>query len=111
MVALHHRERTGQGQCVDTALYESAFSLMESFVPAYEKLGEVPMRTGSRLPGHVPNNLFPTGDGSYIHIAAGHDRSEEHTSELQSLMRISYAVFCLTKKQNKTQTNNYISTQ
>src|SRR3546814_2106187 len=30
-------------------------------------------------------------------------RSEEHTSELQSLMRISYAVFCLTKKKNKTQ--------
>src|SRR3546814_3610176 len=29
-------------------------------------------------------------------------RSEEHTSELQSLMRISYAVFCLKKKQNKT---------
>src|SRR3546814_6339415 len=30
------------------------------------------------------------------------DRSEEHTSELQSLMRISYAVFCLKKKHNKT---------
>src|SRR3546814_3853020 len=30
-------------------------------------------------------------------------RSEEHTSELQSLMRISYAVFCLTKKHNKQQ--------
>src|SRR3546814_2282880 len=30
-------------------------------------------------------------------------RSEEHTSELQSLMRISYAVFCLKKKTNKTQ--------
>src|SRR3546814_2790606 len=30
-------------------------------------------------------------------------RSEEHTSELQSLMRISYAVFCLTKKQNSSQ--------
>src|SRR3546814_5932890 len=29
-------------------------------------------------------------------------RSEEHTSELQSLMRISYAVFCLTKKQHAT---------
>src|SRR3546814_3467464 len=29
------------------------------------------------------------------------DRSEEHTSELQSLMRISYAVFCLKKKQNQ----------
>src|SRR3546814_9300359 len=34
-------------------------------------------------------------------------RSEEHTSELQSLMRISYAVFCLQKNiQNKTQTDN-----
>src|SRR3546814_3337428 len=36
---------------------------------------------------------------------AGRDRrlrSEEHTSELQSLMRISYAVFCLKKKKNKT---------
>src|SRR3546814_62435 len=32
--------------------------------------------------------------------AANLDRSEEHTSELQSLMRISYAVFCLKKKQN-----------
>src|SRR3546814_6914105 len=30
------------------------------------------------------------------------NRSEEHTSELQSLMRISYAVFCLKKKQNNT---------
>src|SRR3546814_10694918 len=35
-------------------------------------------------------------------------RSEEHTSELQSLMRISYAVFCLKKKkQNKTKNKNY----
>src|SRR3546814_4492684 len=32
-------------------------------------------------------------------------RSEEHTSELQSLMRISYAVFCLKKKKNKSQQN------
>src|SRR3546814_5366612 len=39
------------------------------------------------------------------------ERSEEHTSELQSLMRISYAVFCLKKKQNnnnKSQHNNHI---
>src|SRR3546814_10733510 len=36
-------------------------------------------------------------------------RSEEHTSELQSLMRISYAVFCLKKKKNKTSPNTKIS--
>src|SRR3546814_6563440 len=35
-------------------------------------------------------------------LAAGALRSEEHTSELQSLMRISYAVFCLKKKKKKT---------
>src|SRR3546814_7065099 len=35
-------------------------------------------------------------------------RSEEHTSELQSLMRISYAVFCLTKKKDQTQTSHEI---
>src|SRR3546814_3699110 len=34
-------------------------------------------------------------------------RSEEHTSELQSLMRISYAVFCLTKKKRSTETEQY----
>src|SRR3546814_8414970 len=35
------------------------------------------------------------------------DRSEEHTSELQSLMRISYAVFCLKKKNNHTTTQHH----
>src|SRR3546814_4523247 len=38
-------------------------------------------------------------------LAGGAMRSEEHTSELQSLMRISYAVFCL-KKKNKEKKNN-----
>src|SRR3546814_3947019 len=36
-------------------------------------------------------------------------RSEEHTSELQSLMRISYAVFCLKKKKHKNRLNQQIS--
>src|SRR3546814_3032465 len=39
-------------------------------------------------------------------IAENMARSEEHTSELQSLMRISYAVFCLKKKKNKKQNHN-----
>src|SRR3546814_6739682 len=37
-------------------------------------------------------------DAGRAHLASQRLRSEEHTSELQSLMRISYAVFCLTKK-------------
>src|SRR3546814_5347499 len=43
-------------------------------------------------------------DAVECEFAAG-DRSEEHTSELQSLMRISYAVFCLKKKKNKCNTH------
>src|SRR3546814_7779788 len=42
--------------------------------------------------------------------AEGADRSEEHTSELQSLMRISYAVFCLKKKIRKNKTNKHTHT-
>src|SRR3546814_4886789 len=44
---------------------------------------------------------FRSGYGIFAGQAAQR-RSEEHTSELQSLMRISYAVFCLKKKKNKT---------
>src|SRR3546814_4293714 len=39
----------------------------------------------------------------YTHLFRAEERSEEHTSELQSLMRISYAVFCLKKKKQTTQ--------
>src|SRR3546814_16394044 len=50
--------------------------------------------------------VFPGQSAQHVIAAAGEDlRSEEHTSELQSLMRISYAVFCLKKKTNNT-TNN-----
>src|SRR3546814_5479394 len=46
--------------------------------------------------------IHPLADGNgRISRFLINDRSEEHTSELQSLMRISYAVFCLKKKKNK----------
>src|SRR3546814_9012577 len=44
-------------------------------------------------------------------VTMGMARSEEHTSELQSLMRISYAVFCLKKKNNTIKTNNHSDTE
>src|SRR3546814_6628426 len=55
--------------------------------------------------------------GRRRHYAAAHvpqshsGRSEEHTSELQSLMRISYAVFCLKKKKQTKKVESYIRTQ
>ena len=69
-MALMARQVTGRGQFIDAALYECAFNFMEPWVPAFEKTGHVANRTGSRLPGSNPNNLYPTGDGSFILITA-----------------------------------------
>src|SRR3546814_1678231 len=53
-----------------------------------------------RLRGNVGWSGAGTEIYAYLNYIDGvEDRSEEHTSELQSLMRISYAVFCLKKKQ------------
>src|SRR3546814_1060754 len=59
---------------------------------------------------------FDPDAGRFATFAMIWIRSEEHTSELQSLMRISYAVFCLKKKKTKTKkrkttTNDHISIQ
>src|SRR3546814_7533798 len=55
---------------------------------------------------HVPGEESPAVGSRVGEREAVAGRSEEHTSELQSLMRISYAVFCLKKKKNKN--NKYI---
>jgi len=70
VMALMVRKETGRGQCIDAALYECAFNFMEPWIGAYEKLGHVANRAGSRLAESTPNNLYPTGDGSFIHITA-----------------------------------------
>lgn len=69
-IAIIERQRTGLGQVVDVALYETAFSQMEPYVPAYEKLGFVPRRVGPNLPTMAPNSLYPTADDSWMLIAA-----------------------------------------
>src|SRR3546814_2045817 len=53
-------------------------------------------RKPAPAPGPAPAAAAPDGGGADMGVLA--ERSEEHTSELQSLMRISYAVFCLKKK-------------
>ena len=73
MVAVHERGRSGLGQVVDIALYEAAFTQMEAYVPAYEKLGFIPKRVGPNLPTMAPNSIYPTADDSWILIAANSD--------------------------------------
>src|SRR3546814_7045526 len=60
-------------------------------------------RTLTRLrPMLLEGASFALGATPHLMIKTVGDRSEEHTSELQSLMRISYAVFCLKKKNHTT---------
>src|SRR3546814_5453585 len=71
-----------------------------------ENAGIVPSREWKAK--HRPEPWYPgetviagIGQGYWVATTLQLARSEEHTSELQSLMRISYAVFCLKKKKNK----------
>src|SRR3546814_2201601 len=61
----------------------------------------------SRISHHADSTISDSPSRRYA-VRNRYSRSEEHTSELQSLMRISYAVFCLKKKQHKkTQKHSY----
>ncbi len=73
LAALHHRDRTGEGQVVDSAIYEAVLGMMESLVTEYDKTGYIRERTGSILPNVAPSNVYPTSDGLLILIAANQD--------------------------------------
>ncbi|MFS3130221.1 CaiB/BaiF CoA transferase family protein [Nocardioides sp. Bht2] len=73
MAALNERHRTGKGQEVDVALYESVFALTESLVADWEVGGISKRRAGSTLPGVAPSNVYSTKDGVEVLIAANSD--------------------------------------
>ena len=73
LVALHSRERTGRGQVVDSAIYEAVLAMMESLLPEWAIAGYQRERTGATLPNVSPSNVYPTGDGDLILVAANQD--------------------------------------
>ncbi|MDP3676835.1 MAG: CoA transferase [Novosphingobium sp.] len=72
LAALHVRNRTGKGQVVDAALYESVLQVMEGLVPEYDHGGVIRERSGSILPGIAPSNVYACCDGEYM-IGANND--------------------------------------
>jgi len=72
LMALKHRDQTGEGQIVDSAIYEAVLAMMESVVPEYTQAGFVRERTGSILPKVAPSNAYPTKDGDIL-IGANQD--------------------------------------
>src|SRR3546814_1361107 len=78
----------------------------QSLYSGKEILGILSLESDLLLSGcriSFPRTRYTSSPDSYLFLVSGQFRSEEHTSELQSLMRISYAVFCL-KKKKKTNT-------
>jgi len=73
MMALHARHRSGKGQIVDAAIYESVLSVMENLITEYGLTGYVRERSGSVLPGIAPSNAYPTKDGALVVIGANQD--------------------------------------
>src|SRR3546814_9682626 len=89
----------------DTPVFRSLLDLLDLAVHAVVRHRVVKCRTSmtaeiGRWEAHLLDNT--AGDGRKD-VTADKVRSEEHTSELQSLMRNSYAVFCLKKKKSKQQ--------
>jgi crotonobetainyl-CoA:carnitine CoA-transferase CaiB-like acyl-CoA transferase len=72
LAALHHRSKTGTGQVVDAALYESVLQVMESVVSEYDHMGIIRERSGSFLPGIAPSNVYRCSDGDFM-IGANKD--------------------------------------
>lgn len=73
LTAIHERHHSGKGQMVDTAIYESVFSVMESIVPDYLLADYVRERMGNILPNVAPSNIYKTKDETYIVIGANAD--------------------------------------
>lgn len=73
MVALHHAERTGEGQHVDCAMYDSMIYLMERALMMYSLAGIVSEPEGNSHPLYAPYDCFATRDGKFVVIAAHWD--------------------------------------
>src|SRR3546814_3211126 len=88
-----------EGRGISFILREPNEDEMEKLSTELFRRGCVPVEQG-RMRAVLIDELYHLFDEAAADEKAG--RSEEHTSELQSLMRISYAVFCLTQKKENT---------
>ena len=73
LIALHHRDMTGEGQHVDVAMFDTIFSLLEAAIPYYTMNGVVTERNGNVDPSIAPFDVFPCKDG-YVALGVGNER-------------------------------------
>jgi len=68
------RETTGEGQCVDLALYESVFRVLDEMVPAFQQNGYVRERMGADTVNVCPHSHYQASDGKWIALACTNDQ-------------------------------------
>lgn len=73
IAALHHRERTGEGQFVDLSAVEAMTSLVGDSLFAYSVTGQVPQPDGNFHPELCPHGAYPCKDGEWVSIAVADD--------------------------------------
>ncbi|MBW2461932.1 MAG: CoA transferase [Deltaproteobacteria bacterium] len=73
LLALRHRDQTGQGQVVDVALTEAVFNVLESVVPEHDRFGVSRPPSGTTVTGIVPSNAYPCTGGRWVVIGANGD--------------------------------------
>src|SRR6185436_417889 len=73
LAALHQRERTGEGQHVDVALFDTQLAWLANQALNYLVGGDAPVRRGTAHPNIVPYQAFATRDG-HLMLAVGNDR-------------------------------------
>ncbi|MBC2715893.1 MAG: CoA transferase [Desulfobacteraceae bacterium] len=69
--ALFAREKTGEGEYLDVAMFDVAIQLLEAKFVDYTVTGNIPQRTGNRYPYVTPFDTFPTADGLIFIICVG----------------------------------------
>lgn len=74
--ALHHREKTGQGQYIDVALLDAQLGWLANVAQNYLVSGQPPKRHGNAHPNIVPYETFETADG-WLALGVGNDRQYE----------------------------------
>ena len=72
LAALHHRDKTGEGQIIDASIYESVLTVMEATRPEYTVSNYIRKRSGSILPSIAPSNIYNCKNGSIV-IGANQD--------------------------------------
>jgi crotonobetainyl-CoA:carnitine CoA-transferase CaiB-like acyl-CoA transferase len=69
LTALHHRDRTGEGQVIDLAIIEPIMQMLGAQITVYDQLGVITQRKGNRSENNAPRNTYRTADGDWVAIS------------------------------------------